>query len=138
MNLTKKAENCVYAKISHIMFKNDSSVFQFAKSKGHQNGKDHVGPWNVYANPHGPHICPVLELERYLFTYPDILVKKTSLFQGKSQYHRYSRMFLLLIKDNLVHLKTLGIEEGGLGTHSCRKRVADMVAAGCTVSPPIL
>ena len=40
----KKAENCVDDKIGHITFKNDSLVFQFAKSKGHQSGEDRVGP----------------------------------------------------------------------------------------------
>ena len=131
-------ENCVDAKISHITFKNNSLVFQFAKSKRHQNGEDHVGPWHVYAIPHETHLFPVLELARYLFKYLELLVNKTSLFQGKSQYHRYSRMFLLLIKENLEHLKTLGDDEGNLGTHSCRKGVTTMVAAGCTVSSPIV
>ena len=47
-------------------------------------------------------------------------------------------MFLLLIKDNLEHLKTLGVEEDNIGMHFCRKEVSTMVAAGCTVYPPIL
>ena len=47
-------------------------------------------------------------------------------------------MFLFLIKYNLEHLKTLGVKEGNLGTHSCRKVFATMVAAGCTLSPPIV
>ena len=65
-NLIKSDPNCVDAKISHIGFKNDSLVFQFAKSKGHQNIKYHVGPWHIYENPHETHICPVLALARYL------------------------------------------------------------------------
>ena len=32
----------------------------------------------------------------------------------------------------------MGVEPGDLGTHSCRKGVGTMVAAGCTVSPPIV
>ena len=120
------------------MFKNNSLVFQFAKSKWHQNGENLVWPCHVYVDPHGPHICPVLELERYLFTYPDILVKNTSLFQGKSQYNQYFRIFLLLIKENLEHLNTVCVKEVDLGTHSCRKVVATMVAAGCAVSPSIV
>ena len=55
----KMAENCVDAKISDMTFKNDSLVFQFAKSKGRQNGKDHVDPWHVYVKPHRPHIFPL-------------------------------------------------------------------------------
>ena len=33
-------------------------------------------------------------------------------------------------------LKTMGVGEGDLVTHSFRKGVATMVASGCTVSPP--
>ena len=134
----KRAENVVDAKIIHTTFKNDSLVFQFAKSKMHKNGEYHVGTWHIYANPHDPHLFPVLELARYLFTYLEMLVNNISLFQGKSQYHQYSRMFLLLIKDHLEHLKTLGVKEGYIGTHSCRKVVATMVAARYTVYPPIV
>ena len=47
-------------------------------------------------------------------------------------------MFLLLIKENLEYLKTLGVKEGDIGTYSCRKGVTTMVAAGCTVSPTIV
>ena len=66
------------------------------------------------------------------------MVNKTSLFQAKSQYHRYSRMFFLLIKNILEHLKTLVIEEDNIGQHSCIKGVAAMVDTGCTLSPPIV
>ena len=137
-NLIKRDPNCVDAKIIHVAFKNDSLVFQFAKSNGHQNGKDHVGSWNIYKNPRETHICPVFALARYLFTYPELLVNKTSLFKGKSQYNRYSMMFLLLIKDNLEHLKTLGVKECDLGMKSFIKGVPNMVSAGYTVSPPIV
>ena len=34
-------------------------------------------------------------------------------------------------------LKNMGFEKTDLGTHSCRKGVATMVAAGYTVSPHI-
>ena len=46
-------------------------------------------------------------------------------------------MFLLLIKDNTEYLKTVGVEESNLGTHSCRKGVMAMVYADFTVYPPI-
>ena len=134
----KRAENCVDCKINHITIRNDALVFQFAKSKGHQNGEEHVGPWHLYANPENPHICVVLSLARYLFTYPQLLKEDSSLFQGTSQYNRYAKLFLQLIADNRIELQQLGVEEGDLGTHSCRKGVATMVAAGCTVSPPIV
>ena len=134
----KRAENCVDCKINHITMRNDSLVFQFAKSKGHQNGEEHVGPWHLYANPETPHLCVVLSLARYLFTYPQLLKEDASLFQGTSQYNRYAKLFLQMIADNKSELELLGVEEGDLRTHSCRKGVATMVAAGCTVSPPIV
>ena len=134
----KRAENCVDCKINHITIRNDALVFQFAKSKGHQNGEEHVGPWHLYANPEHPHLCVVLSLAKYLFTYPELLKDDSSLFQGTSQYNRYAKLFLQMISDNKSELQQLGVEEGDLGTHSCRKGVATMVAAGCTVSPPIV
>ena len=134
----KRIENCLDAKISHITFKNDSLVFQFAKSKYHHNGKENVRTWYVYVDPHKPHICPVLEIALYLFTYPELLVNKTLLFQGKSQYNEYSMIFLFLIKENLEHLKTLGVKEVNLGMQYCIKLVATMGSALYTVSPPIV
>ncbi|NIR17287.1 MAG: hypothetical protein GWN86_26585, partial [Desulfobacterales bacterium] len=71
--LMKRAENCVNAKINHIYFQDDCLVFEFAKSKGHQKGEEHVGPWHVYANPDKPWLCPVLALARYLLVYPEVL-----------------------------------------------------------------
>ena len=38
-NLMKRAENIVDANISHIRWENDSLIFHFAKSKGHQDGE---------------------------------------------------------------------------------------------------
>ena len=43
-----------------------------------------------------------------------------------------------LVKQFDTQLKRLGFEAGDLGTHSCRKGVAKMVATGYTVSPPIV
>ena len=134
----KRAENCVDCKINHITIWNDALVSQFAKSKGHQNGEEHVGPWHVYANPEEPHLCVVLSLARYLFTYPQLLKEDASLFQGTLQYNRYAKLFLNMISNNKLELQELGVEDGDLGTHSCRKGVATMVAAGCTVSLPIV
>jgi len=133
----KRAENCVDAKINHIRFENDCLVFEFAKSKSLPDGGDHVGPWHVYANPHEPHMCPVLALAKYLFTNVGILSGKSPLFEGESQYSRYSNIFSKLINENMDELKQFGVKVGDYGTHSLRKGVATMVASGCTVSPPI-
>ena len=134
----KRAENCVDCKITHIYFENDSLVFAFAKSKGHQAGEEHVGPWHIYANPFEPEICPVLALARYLLSFPDKLRSNTALFEGTAQYNRYARIFMATLKELEEELKMFGVNVGNLGTHSCRKGVASMVAAGCTVSPPIV
>ena len=68
----KRAENCVDANINHIYFENDSLIFEFAKSKSHQEGEEHVGPWHVYANPMEPSICPVLSLAVLMFRFKAI------------------------------------------------------------------
>ena len=47
----KRAENCIWAQINHTNFQDDALVFQFAKSKGHRMGEEHMGPWHVYSNP---------------------------------------------------------------------------------------
>lgn len=137
-NLMKRAENCVNANVTHISFRNDSLVFEFAKSKSNQDGEEHLGPWHIYANPFKPHICPVLALARYLFTFPHIFKGKKSLFEGSNQYNRYSKIFMEVLAENEEEFKRLGVSYGDLGTHSARKGVGTLIAAGCTVSPPIV
>jgi len=87
-SLMKRSESVVDCKIDHIWIERDSIVFQFAKSKGHQEGEEHVGPWHVYANPLNPVICPFLSMAIFLFTYPDVLASNSDLFAGTSQYER--------------------------------------------------
>lgn len=77
-------------------------------------------------------------MARYLFCYPDVLQGDVPLFEGTSQYNRYSTRYAQLVCMLEIPLKKLGYEPGDLGTHSSRKGVATMVAAGCTVSPPIV
>ena len=129
------------AKINHISFRDDFLVFEFAKSKGNQTREPH-GPCHVYTNPLKPWICPVLSLARYLFCYPDVLKGDVPLFEGTNQYARYSACFMQLLNEHQTKedLKKMIIvfEPGDLGTHSARKGVATMVAAGYTVSPPIV
>jgi len=137
--LMKRAENSVNCKINHITFQNDCLVFEFAKSKSNQRGENHVGPWHVYyANPHQPWCCPVLSLARYLFSYPDVLKGDMPLFDGTSQYTRYHYLFSNLLHSLESELFDLGFLPGDLGTHSCRKGVATLIASGSTVCPPIM
>ena len=134
----KRAENCVNAKIAHIRFEEDSLLFEFAKSKNHQDGEEHLGPWHLYANPKQPWLCPVLALAKYLLTYPESLCGNKPLFEGKDQYSHYCKIFSEVLKKNEEDLNLLGVEIGDLGSHSNRKGVATMVAGGCTCSPPII
>ena len=136
-NLMKRAENCVDVMINHITFGSDCLKFEFAKSKTEQTGQLH-GPWHVYANPKNPHICPVLALARYIFCYPEVLKGDVPLFDGTSQYGRYAARMRDLYLDLELDLDDMGIEAANLGSHSARKGVGSMVAAGCTVSPPIV
>ena len=70
-NLMKGAENCEGCKIDHIYWSADSLVFEFAKSKGDQDGKN-FGPWHCYSNPESPHLCIVLALAKYCLTYQEV------------------------------------------------------------------
>jgi hypothetical protein len=138
-NLMKRAENVVGAKIAHVYMMNDALVFLFAKSKSHQDGSEEfLGPWHVYANPHKPYLCPVLALARFLFTYPETFSGSRPLFEGSNSYSRYQKVFARLLLDHAEELRRLGVEPSDLGSHSARKGVGTLVAAGCTVAPPIV
>ncbi|GFH59857.1 hypothetical protein CTEN210_16333 [Chaetoceros tenuissimus] len=138
-NLMKRAENIVDANISHIRWENDCLIFHFAKSKGHQDGSEEfLGPWHVYSNPLKPWLCPVLSLARYLFMYPDTFHGKSPLFEGNDTYSRYAKNFSKLLYDMEKELAELGVHPSELGSHSGRKGVGTLVAAGCTVAPPIV
>ena len=114
----KRADNCVDSKITHIRFKYDSLVFEFAKSKGQQEGEEHVGPWHVYVSPYEPAMCHVLTLAKYVFCYPSVVCGKSPLFEGTNQYNRYSKIFAKLVEDHKKELGPLGVKEGGFGIHS--------------------
>ena len=133
----KRAENYVDAKISPIRFENDCLIFEFAKSKGHQKAKDHVGSCHVYTNPHDPFMCPVLALARYIFTYPDVLCGRSPLFEGKNQYSTYSEIFSKLVKENMPELSKIGARIGDLGTHSLRKESRQWCQLGTQCPHPL-
>ena len=103
----------------------------------YRKGEKHVGPWHLYSNPYKPWLCPILALSRYLFCYPEVLRGDVPLFEGRQQYSRYCSIFNRMVKSCASELKLLGFEPGDLGTHLSRKGVATMIAAGCTISPPI-
>ena len=109
----------------------------FAKSKSNQTGECSEDPWHVYSNPLEPHLCPVLALGKYLLTHPDILKGNGLLFPGQHQYNRFLNIFNKVVKENKDDFARLGVREGDLGSHSCRKGAITLVSAGCTVSPPM-
>ena len=96
-------------KVVHIQFHKDALVFEFAKSKGMQGGEYPVGPWHVYANPLNPFIWPLLALAIYFLMFPETLNTNAAVFQGMSQYNRYSRAFLRFVAEHKVELQKLGV-----------------------------
>ena len=63
----------------------------------------------MYANPHEPHSCTNLTLDRYIFTYTQLLVEDYFLFGILNQYDRYPESFVTLVKDNMYELNTMGV-----------------------------
>jgi len=49
-----------------------------------------------------------------------------------------TNFFSNLVTSVKLELFDLGFLPGDLGTHSCRKGVATLIASGCTVCPPLL
>ena len=103
----RRAENCVNAQIAHIYFEDDSLVFEFSKSKGHQDGEDRLGPWHAYEKPNELCIYPLLALTGYMLTYPERKYGKGPLFEGKDQYSRYTKIFPKPLQSTSHHLKLL-------------------------------
>ena len=81
--------------------------------------------------------CPCLG-KIFVLCFPDVLRGDVPLFEGTNQYARYSSRMLKLYKESAEDLKAIGIDYKDLGSHSARKGVGTMVAAGCTVGPPIV
>jgi len=95
-----------------------------------------LGPWHFM--PLKLHICPVLALARFLFTFPETFSGNKPLFEGKNSYARYQKVFSQMLLEHGNEFRQLGAEPSELGTHSARKGVGTLVAAGCTVAPPIV
>ena len=136
-NLLARSDNCFTMRVQHIEFKNDSLLFFFAKSKGNQLGEATEKPWHVYSNLGNPFLCPVLALAQYVISNPDVIKNRGLLFPRNHQYTWFMNIFHKVIKDNKSLFEVLGIKEGELGYHLCRKGAITLVSAGCTVSPPM-
>ena len=50
------------------------------------------------------------------------------MFGGLNKYAVYAKLFMTLAKSKIYDMNTMGVGEGGLGTHPCRKGVVTMVA----------
>ena len=68
---------------------NGKMIVYFSSLKKKQTGDASDRPWHVYSNPNSPHLCPVLALDKYLLTHPDLLQEGSPLFPGDSQYERF-------------------------------------------------
>jgi hypothetical protein len=136
-NLMARSENVNSCHINHISWNADSLLFYFPLTKGNQGGENNHVPWHVYSNPFEPHLCPVLALAKYIVAQAGILKSGSKLFPGNHQYDRFMKIFKRVIHENINDFRELGIEEGDLGSHSCRKGAITHVSSGCTVSPPM-
>ena len=112
-------------------------MFGFAKSKGDPDGKL-MGPWHCITNPESPYFFVVLALAKYCLTFTEVLANGDPLFEGSLQYDHYTGIFGGFVCKNAIRWRQLRVKPGDLDTHSVRKGVATMVAAGCTFSPPII
>ena len=112
-------------------------MFYFSKIKGDQLGDKLGDPWHIYLNPKNPELCPVLALEKYLISHPNLCVK-CHIFPGNNQYYRFIRIFHRFIHDKKETFHIIGVEEHSLGSHSCRKGSITLCSYGCTVSIPMV
>ena len=121
--------------INHVQCSDGCLLLYFGKLKTNQHGKKCKKPWHVYSNPENMHLCPVLALEKYLLSHPDLLKGKWNLFPGSNQYMWFTHIFHKVIKYHIEEVRVIGVEEGYIGGHPCRKGELVLVLSGCTVSP---
>ena len=136
-NLMVRSDKCVNMHVQHIQWRLDCSIFYFVTSKGNQMEDRYNNPWHVYPNPKNPKMCPVLDLSKYFFSHPYILITDSKLFPGNYQYEIFLNIVHIIINDNLEEFQFLGVEKGKIGSKSASKGSITIVASGCTVSPPM-
>ena len=111
--------------------------FSSLENKNKQPGDASDRPWHVYSNPNSPHLCPVLDLAKYILIHPDLLQEGSPLFPGDSYYERFVKKIHKVIRENKEEFEKLGVKPGDLGSHSTRKGSITIVCYGFTVSPPL-
>ena len=122
-NLMTRSNNSVNVHIKHIQWRSDCLIFYFGTSKGNQTGEIFSYPWYVYSNQNNPTTFPVLALDKYPFSNPDILTTNYPPFLGNCQYKRFLKIFRKVIKDNFDRFQPLRVEKGMLGSHSIIKEI---------------
>ena len=139
-NLISRAEFVIGSNIDSIWFQADAIMFEVGTTKTDQEGTRNIDhPWHIYSNNEYPYICPMLALARHLIDHPHILAGKCPLFEGSSQYDRYSNIFASIIfspehRDTFI---SLGMIPEQFGTHSIRKGAVTHISTGTTSCPPI-
>ena len=121
--------------INHVQWENDILVFYFFTKKGDQSEDKSGDLWHVYSNLKNPELCPVLVLEMYLLSHPDLLNGNCPLFPRNNQYERFMKIFHRVIHENKETFHILGVEEHLLGSNWGQKGKITLCLSGCTVSP---
>ena len=99
-NLLARSDNFLVMNVNHVQWENDSLVLYFSKMKGDQSGDKSGDLWHVYLNPNNPEIFPVLALEKYLLSHPDLMNLNCPIFPGNNQYDHFIKIFHRVIHDN--------------------------------------
>eukprot|EP00834_Sanchytrium_tribonematis_P004470 NODE_222_length_12365_cov_0.759009.p1 type:complete len:633 gc:universal NODE_222_length_12365_cov_0.759009:6404-4506(-) len=131
-NLMCRSANAVRLCFNHMHWQDDALQVFFCHSKTDQTGENIRYPRHVYCNPLAPSMCPILSLAVYLASF-SIVPGQTQLFQGASQYNRFSNILLTEID----RLKPLNSEFAAvdIGSHSFRKGAKTYCSSGSTVGP---
>ena len=123
-NLMARSDNIQMLLFEHIWWENDGMSVQFIKTKTDSNGSK-TDPKKVYANPHKPHICPVLALGVYVFTTgARENCSKANVWGNSGASSRFSKWLKVLLVAGAEMLSAMCIIIDDIGTHSFRKGIA--------------
>ena len=138
MNLIARAENCVGTKVEHVSFHRYALLFDFLKTKIDQERIKNIDhPWQVYTNPLEPVACPLIALAMYIIDHTSILTGQSNVFEGKSQYECFNKIFNEVVLTHQSEFEVLGISVEDFGTHSIKKGAAIFLATGFTLYLPM-
>ena len=124
-------------RVQHIQWRLGCLIIYFVNLKGNKTGERANDPWHVYSEPKNPIIFPIIYLDKYLLSHPDILTTNSNLFPGNYQYEIFLNIFHKTVNGNIEEFQPLGVEKGTLVDRSFSNGAINIVAGGCTVSPPM-